>query len=104
VAFSDDELEEFYRTVEQRTAWRRERPVRRIRPRAVRVCPTPYKDSYSTPMEATEAIERSRSTRYGVPWLRSYQCECGSWHLTSTPDYRGDAGDARDRKRRGRRH
>ena len=58
MAFSDDELEEFYRTVEQRTAWRRERPVRRSRPRAVRVCPTPYKDCYRTPMEATEAIER----------------------------------------------
>ncbi|MFZ2240128.1 MAG: hypothetical protein WAV90_11350 [Gordonia amarae] len=101
MAFSDDELEEFYRTVEQRTAWRRERLVRPSRPRAVRVCPTPYKDCYRTPMEATEAIERSRSTRHGVPWLRSYQCDCGNWHLTSTPDYRGDAAD---RTRRGRRH
>ncbi|MBD0021439.1 hypothetical protein GII33_10910 [Gordonia pseudamarae] len=105
MAFSDDELEEFYRAVEERTAWRRERPVRRARPRRARVCPTPYKECFPTPMEATDAIARSRTTRFGVPWLRSYHCDCGSWHLTSTPDYRGDDGDSSGRhRRRGRRH
>ncbi len=107
MAFSDDELEEFYRAVEQRTAWSRPRPLRRGKPQTVQ-CPTQYKDCYRTPVEATEAIERSRSTRYGVPWLRSYHCECGSWHLTGSPDYRGDGdhtGDhPRERRRRGRRH
>ncbi|EGD56222.1 hypothetical protein [Gordonia neofelifaecis] len=83
--FDDDELEEFYRNIEARTSAAHARPRKRKRevPAIVFACPTPEKIAYPSLAAVTGAIlaiARQSRTR---PTLRSYECVCGAWHLTS---------------------
>ncbi|WOC14071.1 hypothetical protein MP11Mi_31830 [Gordonia sp. MP11Mi] len=83
--FDDDELEQFYRRIESRTdaATARRRRRRRVVTTAAIICPTPEKiayPDYAAVTGAILAITRQSRTR---PSLRSYECRCGYWHLTS---------------------
>lgn len=52
-----------------------------------RGCPTPNKAAYPTEEAADKALRRSwRRTCRGKMPTRVYQCECGSFHLTSRSD------------------
>ncbi|GAC56129.1 hypothetical protein GOHSU_03_00230 [Gordonia hirsuta DSM 44140 = NBRC 16056] len=82
--FDDDDLEAYYAEIEARTA-ARQRPRRRPRasvdyrpPR----CPTPEKICYPTLAAVTGAILAISAAPRASPSLRSYECECGAWHLT----------------------
>ena len=83
--FDDDELEKYYRRIESQTAAANARPRKRKRhvPLPEVMCPTPEKIAYPTLAAVTGAIlaiARQSRTR---PSLRSYECRCGAWHLTS---------------------
>lgn len=83
--FDDDELEEFYRRIESRTAAANARPRKRRRqvPRVQFACPTPEKIAYPSQAAVTGAILAVARNSRGRPNLRSYECVCGAWHLTS---------------------
>lgn len=87
--FADDELDEFYRRIEANTT----QQPRRNRTPSNPTCPTPQKDAYLNVHAVDEAIIRIRAAGRAVPTLHSYECVCGSWHLTSRaiggPDGRG---------------
>lgn len=95
-AFSDDELEEFYRRIEAITDL--DAPRRRRPPRAHVECPTPYKDAFGSEAAARDGIERIRVHRRAAATLRCYRCQCGAWHITSSPP----RDDLPPRPRRGR--
>lgn len=82
--FDDDELETYYRRIESRTAAANARP--RVRQRAVPriefACPTPEKIAYPSLHAVTGAI-LAIARQSSRPSLRSYECRCGAWHLTS---------------------
>ena len=83
--FDDDELEEFYETIEARTRAAHARPAKKKReiPPVVFSCPTPEKIAYSSLAAVTgAALAVARSSR-SSPSLRTYECRCGFWHLTS---------------------
>lgn len=84
--FSDDELDEFYRSVEARTA-SNARPARSpAAPDPALGCPTPTKDAYRSRVDAEDAIAYARATRRTDTPLRTYRCVCGRWHITSSPE------------------
>nr|WP_040511266.1 hypothetical protein [Gordonia soli] len=83
--FSDDELEEFYRRIEARTAAQVGRRVPRHR-RPLLACPTPDKEAYRDEESARSGVYRIRERSRGDLRLRIYHCACGSWHITSSPD------------------
>lgn len=83
--FNDDELEDFYRAIESQTAAANPRRRRRkpVAAPPTFECPTPEKIAYPSLAAVTGAIlaiARQSRTR---PSLRSYECRCGFWHLTS---------------------
>jgi len=85
--FDDDELEAYFRMVEERTA-ASGRPARRLRARVnyrPPVCPTPEKIAYPTLDAVTGAILAISASPRAAPTLGSYECECGAWHLTRRP-------------------
>ncbi|WP_262365365.1 hypothetical protein [Gordonia sp. OPL2] len=84
---SDDDLETFYRAIEERTAATPDRrPPRRPRsPRADQGCPTPEKHAFRAENLARDGIVRIRRERGVRAELRCYRCVCGSWHITSRP-------------------
>lgn len=99
-AFSDEELEQFYRRVEALTEMT---PTRRQRrPPLPPECPTPYKDAFRSEADARDGISRIRTRVLGrdSPSLRCYLCTCRSWHITSSPPR--DDLPARTQSRRGR--
>ncbi|MGB6247064.1 MULTISPECIES: hypothetical protein [Gordonia] len=83
--FDDDELEEYYRRIEAGTRAAAAKPRRR--PRVVPVaglrCPTPEKIAYPTSAAVAGAILAIARDSNGRTTLRSYECSCGAWHLTS---------------------
>ena len=91
--FADDELDEFYRRIEAGTAHsghRRSSPSRSSQTRSSQsgssptaACPTPEKDAYRDVHEVDAAVTRIRAAGRSGPTLRSYECVCGSWHLTN---------------------
>ena len=91
--FADDELDEFYRRIEagtqysgrKRSTSSRSSPARssQTRPTPTPACPTPEKDAYRNVHEVDAAVTRIRVAGRTTPTLRSYECVCGSWHLTS---------------------
>lgn len=87
--FDDHELEAFYRSIEiaseisDEQRYRRRRGLGSSRIDPVIACPTPEKiayPDYAAVTGAILAISRGSRTR---PSLRSYECRCGYWHLTS---------------------
>ncbi len=80
--FDDDDLAAYYAEIEARTR-AHERPRRR-KPVVYQPpeCPTPEKIAYPTAAAVTGAILAITSARRAAPALRSYECECGAWHLT----------------------
>ncbi|ACY21733.1 hypothetical protein Gbro_2492 [Gordonia bronchialis DSM 43247] len=82
--FSDDELAEFYREIEGRTATGRPRRRTGSRLEPAQPCPTPDKSAFGTHAAALDAIAYSRLHRPRAPQLRSYRCACGAWHITSS--------------------
>ncbi|GAB17383.1 hypothetical protein GOEFS_028_00470 [Gordonia effusa NBRC 100432] len=87
-AFDDDELERYYRLVERRTAAREEEATtrrlhRRIADELVG-CPTPSKTAFENRSAAAAAITTMSSGTWRTVSLRTYRCQCGSWHLTSS--------------------
>ncbi|MGV9825617.1 MULTISPECIES: hypothetical protein [unclassified Gordonia (in: high G+C Gram-positive bacteria)] len=101
-AFSDDDLDEFYRRIEHRTSLRATPRSRPTKP-TPGVCPTPDKDAFDTVSAADAAAARIRALRATAPRLRSYECVCGAWHITSSPDLARPAADRPDPGRRRRR-
>ncbi|MFW0790579.1 hypothetical protein [Gordonia sp. CPCC 205333] len=91
-AFDDDELERYYRRIEQRTAERDAPPAARRLHRRINVehlgCPTPSKSAFRDRTEAAAAISSMSSETWRSVSLRTYRCQCGWWHLTSSS--RGD--------------
>ena len=83
--FDDDELEEYFRLIELRTETSVARPRRRARdvPEVQFTCPTPEKIAYDSYAAVTGAILAVARQSRGRPSLRSYECVCGFWHLTS---------------------
>ncbi|MFT4125253.1 MAG: hypothetical protein QM662_03385 [Gordonia sp. (in: high G+C Gram-positive bacteria)] len=81
--FADDELEEFYRQIEIRTALTPQR--RRGSTSRHRACPTPGKEAFRSEGAARGGIDRIRQSGRAAPNLRWYRCDCGSWHITSSP-------------------
>ncbi|ALG84866.1 hypothetical protein [Gordonia phthalatica] len=83
--FDDEELESYYRRIESRTAAADARPRKRKRavPRVEFSCPTPEKIAYPSLAAVTGAILAIARQAPSRPSLRSYECRCGSWHLTS---------------------
>lgn len=82
--FDDESLEAYFAEMEARTA-EKSAPRKRREPAVVYVepvCPTPEKIAYPTLAAVTGAILAITSTRRAAPVLRSYECSCGSWHLT----------------------
>ncbi|RPA66388.1 hypothetical protein EF294_01700 [Gordonia oryzae] len=97
--FSDDDLEQFYRGIESRTDATPRHP-RRSAP-VYRPCPTPDKDAFGSEAAANEGIGRIRQVGRRAPTLRCYRCDCGSWHITSSPPrVQPPARDRRGRHRR----
>ncbi|MDL9946174.1 hypothetical protein QSJ19_11315 [Gordonia sp. ABSL11-1] len=84
---TDDDLERFYRAIENRTAAApaRRAPRRSRTPRSDRACPTPEKHAFRAENLARDGIARIRQERGVRAELRSYRCVCGSWHITSRP-------------------
>ncbi|GAB37868.1 hypothetical protein [Gordonia sputi] len=84
--FADDELDEFYRRIEagtQQPSRKRSSPTQSSRTSRTPACPTPEKDAYRDVHEVDAAVSRIRAAGRTAPVLRSYECICGSWHLTS---------------------
>lgn len=83
--FDDDELDEYYRRIESRTAAANAKPRKRRRsvPPVQFTCPTPEKIAYPSLAAVTGAILAIARGSQSRPSLRSYECVCGSWHLTS---------------------
>ncbi|MGB3604772.1 hypothetical protein [Gordonia sp. (in: high G+C Gram-positive bacteria)] len=83
--FDDDDLEAYYRRVEARTSANssRSRKRERVVPAVQFECPTPEKIAYPTLAAVTGAILAIARQSRDRPSLRSYECKCGSWHLTS---------------------
>ncbi|WP_246284836.1 hypothetical protein [Gordonia asplenii] len=87
-AFDDDELERYYRLMEERTAARAadsttRRLHRRIADELVG-CPTPSKTAFTSRADAAAAITSMSVGTWRTVSLRTYRCQCGSWHLTSS--------------------
>lgn len=86
----DDDLEAYFRAIEDRTR-ARERP----RPRPERgvtydtpKCPTPEKIAYESQDAVTVAIlALTTGSHRRVRDLSSYECSCGHWHLTRSRRY-----------------
>lgn len=83
--FDDDDLEVYYRRIESRTSSNGARPRKRKRvvPPVQFTCPTPEKIAYPTLAAVTGAILAIGRQSHDRPSLRSYECTCGAWHLTS---------------------
>ncbi|MBM7369386.1 hypothetical protein [Gordonia hydrophobica] len=83
--FDDDELETYYRRIEAQTAAANARPRKHKRevPPVQFTCPTPEKIAYPSLAAVTGAILAIARQSPSRPSLRSYECRCGFWHLTS---------------------
>lgn len=87
MAFDDDELDAFYRSIEARTAQRapRRRPARPPLSTPKVRCPHPEKTGYPDRAGVTAAILARRHAQPSSARLWCYECVCGRWHLTSRP-------------------
>lgn len=87
-AFDDDELERYYREIEARTASHdtaaTARRLHRKVADAFTGCPTPSKTAFRSRADAAAAITTMSSGTWRTVSLRTYRCQCGWWHLTSS--------------------